>query len=165
MRRPALFALILAGLTACDTPPSAPTPREPPSAGPSLALVENSHDYDVELVGLFNPCPPEEFIAATAKLHLVVTEGENILNVRMNSSDSHGIGVTSGDRYTVHANRKGDITISAGTETVDFVDHFRIIRAGSADNADFFGMYRVTFPPDGPPTVELVRLRSDGCRG
>ena len=165
MRRPALFAFILAGLAACDTLPSAPRPPEPSSVGPALALVENEHTYDVELVGLFNPCPPEEFIAATANIHVVVTEGENSTRVRLNASDVHGIGLTSGDRYTAHSNRKTDVTVSGGTETVDFVDHFRIIRQGSADNYDFFAVFRFTFPPVGDPTVELIRLHSDECRG
>lgn len=164
MTRTALFAFILTGLAACDTPTSAPT-QAPAVPKPSSALIINERSDEVELVGLFNPCPPQEFIAGTADLHIVVTGDEDSFRVRMNTSDVHGVGVTSGDRYTAHANRKFDVTLSAGTETVEFVDHFRVIRQGSEDNFDFFAVFRITFPPVGPPTVELVRLRSDECRG
>lgn len=165
MTRTALFAFILTGLAACDTPTSAPTPQPPSVRGPSSALILNERLDKVEIVGLFNPCPPQEFITATADLHTVVTGTKDGFSVRMNTSNVHGVGVISGDRYTAHANRKSDVAVSAGTETVDFVDHFRIIRQGSEDNFDFFAVFRFTFPPVGPPTVELVNLRSEQCRG
>jgi hypothetical protein len=165
MKRTALFAFLFAGLAACDTPTSAPTPEAPSVAGPSFALIVNERTDDVPIVGLFNPCPPQEFIEGTVDMHLVVTAVGDRLRVRMNISEAHGVGLTSGDRYIGHANRKFDGTISAEGETFEFVDHFRITREGSEDNFDFFAVFLITIPSEGEPSVELIRLRSEECRG
>lgn len=164
MKRTALFAFILAGLAACDTPTSAPTPEAPSVAGPSFALIVNERTDDVPTLFL-NPCPPQELIEGTVNTHLVVTAVGDRLRVRMNISEAHGVGLTSGDRYIGHANRKFDGTISAEGETFEHVDHFRVTRQGSEDNFDFFAVFLITIPPEGEPSVELIQVRSDECRG
>jgi hypothetical protein len=165
MKRTALFAFIFTGIAACDTPTSAPTPQARSVPGLSFAKILNERADDVPIIGLFNPCPPQEFVNGTADMHLVVTAVGDRLRVRMNISEAHGVGVTSGDRYVGHANRKFDGTVSAEGETFEFVDHFRITRQGSEDNFDFFAVFLITIPPEGEPSVELIRLRSAECRG
>jgi hypothetical protein len=170
MQRTPLFVILISALTACDAVPSAPTTQavltKPTWVVPSFAKVVNEWIRDVPAEGLFNPCPPQEFIAATVSLHLVVTEEQGRIKVHQNtSSNVRGVGLTSGDLYTGHSNRKFDGMVVDGTETFEFVDHFRLIRQGSEDNFDFFAVFRVTILPTGETTVELVRLRSAECRG
>lgn len=170
MKRFALFASAFIWLAACDTP-SAPTPQTPalktvPAGGPSFAKIFNEKIPIDQL--LFNPCPPEELVQISGFLHLLVT-GEQTpagsdLKIHVNLQGISGVGLTSGDRYSIQQNEHTDLQFSnvppfPFQQETDF--RFRIVRQGSDDNLWFRQTVRFSFPPF---EFEIIRNEFE-CRG
>jgi hypothetical protein len=169
MKRPVLLAVALTCLAACDTP-SAPTVQSPAlrkiPPGPSQAMLFHWQNHFSSTV--FNPCPPEEWVAIEGTIHVLGTgepETPTSIDVKVhyNMQGFEGVGLTSGDRYRIIENDKEETWLSF--PPVDFQqtwDHrFRAIREGSNDNFWFRVSGRVSIPPD-----ELVITRDESeCRG
>jgi hypothetical protein len=163
MKRIVLFAFAFAWLAACDTP-SAPTSQPSTIDPPSFAKISNEK-FPISGL-LFNSCPPEELLAFEGSFHVLVT-GETTpttadLKIHTNTQGIEGIGLTSGDRYSVIQNTKDDFELSAdGSFEEEFDIRFRLIRQGSDDNFWLRVTLRITFPPF---EVEVIREEVE-CRG
>jgi hypothetical protein len=171
MKRSALFAFAFAGLAACETPISAPTPREPSVSMPSFATIFNE---SFPVSGLaFNSCPPQEFVEFEGRLHVLVTSEETPTEVsfktHVNAQEIEGVGLTSGDIYRVEDNAKDEVTFTflptfSSEQEQDF--RFRLIREGPEDNLWFRFTFRSSFDPARIPPFEFEIIRNDlECRG
>ena len=164
MKRLALFALALSSLTACESP-SAPTPQAPSIRAPSSALLSNTQTSIA--FNLVTPCAPAEVVAITGSVHRVVT-GEITptsasIKFHLNNQGVSGVGLTSGDRYSVLQNfsQSTNVTFPPLTGSIDVDNRFRIIRQGSNDNLWLRQTFRITFNPF---SVTLIRSEFE-CRG
>jgi hypothetical protein len=134
---------------------------------PSSATLANEK---IPVAGDFatNTCPPEEDVdLLNGFLHTLVT-GEigptsAHVTIRVNAQGIEGVGQVTGDRYSVPANSKEEITITAEPPTFsqEFDLRFRLIRAGSLDNLRL----RITFTFTDPPGTTDVRRFEIECRG
>jgi hypothetical protein len=159
MKRLAPFAFIVAGLAACETPPSAPTPRGPSVAAPHFALISNTRRTIPFM--FVNTCPPAEPIAAVGDIHIVVTGDADQQKMHINWSNFHGVGAVTGSRYTGQIIVKRDTDLPPPNLTVETMQQIRWMRHGSLDDFHLFLVTRVTTPPG---TVEVIRTDVD-CRG
>ena len=148
MKRPALLLLALAGLTACETHPWAPS-----LPGPSFDVISNER-LPLFIIA-FNPCPPSEFVLLEGEAHEVVESDPDKTTVHINWANVKGTGLLTGATYTAGDNARDAIYTSP--PQLEVQEHFRLIRQGSLDNFDFFLVF--TFPP-----FEIVRSRIE-CRG
>ena len=111
MKRIALFAFVLIGLAACDTPISAPTPQASRLAGPSLSAAQHEEQESGTTVSerhpitgmQFNPCPPvPEFVAFEGSVHTVTTGEVSPTSVdattHLNGQGLQGVGLVTGTR-------------------------------------------------------------------
>lgn len=168
MKRFTLLAFASIGLAACDAPP---TPTEPalksaPTGAPSFAKLQNDRFVLSGLI--FNSCPPQEVVAYEGVFHLLITgettpEGGDI-KVHVNLQSFSGVGLTSGDRYSIQQIEHTDFSFSNTPpfpfeQETDFM--FRMIRQGSDDNLWVRQTFRFTFPPG---EFELIRNETE-CRG
>lgn len=165
MKHAALFAFLFAGLVACDTPPSAPAPDDPGIAGPSFVKTHINESIDISGT-IFNGCAPSELVAFEGRIHqnvIIDDDGAGTVKVqiRSNTQNLHGVGLTSGDKYTIHQNVKNDFELTPTTTEQEFDIRFRVIRQGSDDNLWLRQTVRFTFPPG---TVEIIRNEFE-CRG
>jgi hypothetical protein len=165
MKRFAHFTCVLAGLAACEPPPSAPAPREPIVPQPSFAQVFHQKEdvFDVT----FYECTPEELVQFQGLVHthteVVETPTSTRLTIHTNSQGLEGVGLTSGDRYSVaDADGKNEtIEFASGSSEGTFVFRRRLIRHGSGDNAWVSFEQKFSFPP---LAVEIIKLRVE-CHG
>lgn len=164
MKRLALFTFAFIGMSACESP-SAPEPTQLSAEAPTYAMLRNDK-IDVSGI-LFNRCAPSEFVRYTGSLHVVVT-GEQTptssdVKFHVNTQGVEGIGLTSGDRYSIIQNVKEEFQFSFPPfrfeREVDF--RFRMIRQGSDDNLWVRQTFRVSSPPF---RLELIRSEIE-CRG
>lgn len=165
MKSLAHFTCVLAGLAACETPPSAPTPLEPMVPRPSFAQV--FHEKEAVFDVTFYECAPEELVQFQGFVHrhteVLETPTSTRLTFHTNSQGLEGVGLTTGDRYSV-ADTDGKsefVEFSSGSleGTVDF--RRRLIRHGSGDNAWVRFKEKFTFPP---LAVETIKFQVE-CRG
>jgi len=176
MKRIALFAFVLIGLAACDTPISAPTPQASRLAGPSLSAAQHEEQESGTTVSerhpitgmQFNPCPPvPEFVAFEGSVHTVITGEVSPTSVdattHLNGQGLQGVGLVTGARYEVPANERIDLELSLSPPTVDetFAIKSRLIRQGSLDNLWLRTTFRLTFPPF---HIEIISVDVE-CRG
>ena len=123
MKRFALFAFAFIFLVACDTP-SAPTLQRPTlqATPPSFAKISNDK-FDISGT-ITNPCPPAEAVAYQGSIHLLITGEEaptsSDLRAHINTQGISGVGLTSGDRYSIIENVKEEepqtlLTVTAET--------------------------------------------------
>ena len=155
MKRSALFAFAIVGLAACETPISAPTPREPAISGPSFEVITNERIPFAFTA--FNPCPPAEPVAISGEAHLVVDATAEGQRLHINWLGVKGVGLVTGASYTAEDNVKQEVDLPPPTFEIEGQEHFRLVRQGPLDNFDFFIAFR--FPP-----FEIVRSRME-CRG
>jgi len=165
MKRFALFAFAFILLVACDTP-SAPTLQRPSlqATPPSFTKISNDK-FDISGT-ITNPCPPAEEVAYQGSIHLLITGEEtptsSDLRAHINTQGISGVGLTSGDRYSILENVKEDFVSPApGEYTAEVSVRFRMIRQGSNDNFWVLQVYRVS---SSPPYVEIIREETE-CRG
>lgn len=166
MKRFTLLAFAFIGLAACDAPP---TPTEPalkaaPTGAPSFAKVANVKQ---DISGtLFNSCPPAEAVAFQGSIHIVVTEQakatSTTLRFHFNTQGISGLGLVTGDRYSIQENFKETDVFSPDGVLVsfEFDDRFRMVRQGSNDNL----WLRVTVRFTPPDNFEIIRNELE-CRG
>jgi hypothetical protein len=162
MKRLALLAFAFPWLAACETPPSAPTPQTP-----SFTVIVNEK---VPVAGSFaiNTCRPEEVVdILNGFLHFVVTEEigptSTDVTIHVNAEGIEGVGLVTGERYSVPINQKDEITVTAEPPTIsqEFDLRFRLIRAGSLDDLWLRITFTLTFPPG---TTDVRRMEIE-CRG
>lgn len=166
MKRRAFLTLVLAVTGSCDTLPSGTSPSRLSVAAPVLSRDVNVR---IPVAGnlLFNPCPPEELVAYEGVVHMhsvmEVTETSTYLRLHSNNQRFHGVGLTSGDRYSLPGNQRLEVFTSVAgpvyEEERDVI--FRMLREGSADNLWLRGKMRFKFPPG---EVEIIKLEFE-CRG
>jgi hypothetical protein len=167
MKRHALFALAFAALAACETSPSAPTPREPSVAGPSFAVVVN-HRLPFAFPFFVNPCNGEP-VPITGEVHELEREtqdasGGSHSGFRI-SAHGEGVGVTTGVKYRwndifgAHRNLN-----SSGSENLTFAGPFLLIGKGKAPDFQLYGVFHFTINANG----ELTAFKDDftfQCKG
>jgi hypothetical protein len=165
MKRFALFASALAWLAACDAPP-VPT-------GPTTALQVHTRTSDAKISNesfrisgtILNPCPPAELVAFSGSAHVLVTGTETPgyidANAHINTQGISGVGLVSGDRYSVLENVKEDLVVTGSSFDEQQDLRFRLVRQGSADNLWLRQTIRLTFPPF---NLEIIRNQIE-CRG
>ena len=167
MTRLGLCAFALAWLAACETPPSAPTPQTPLIAPPSFATLANE---TMPVAGTFatNTCPPEEEVQILdGFLHTLVTgeigETSEDVTIHVDAEGIEGVGLVTGERYSVPANETDEITLTdvPPTFSEEYDLRYRLIREGSLDNL----WLRVTFTFTVPPGTTDVRRLEIECRG
>lgn len=169
MKRSALFAFAFAGLAACETPISAPTPREPSVSAPSFAKISNESVPVPVSFTEFNPCPPEEeFVAFEGRLHTLVTADETppdfTVKIHFNAEGLQGVGLASGDMYRVGDNAKDEVSLTfvpTFSSELESDSRFRLIREGSKDNLWLRFTFRFSFPSG---EFEIIRYELE-CRG
>jgi hypothetical protein len=175
MKRTALCAFAFIGLAACDTPISAPTPRESSLAGPSIPAAQHEEQESGTLLNerhpitgtVSNPCPPAEPVAFEGSVHEVITGEVSPTSIdtktHVNAQGIQGVGLVTGARYEVPENEKTDFELSFRPFTIDetIEIRFRLIRQGSLDNFWFRLTERFTFPPF---HLEIIRFEVE-CRG
>lgn len=163
MKRAALLAILFTGLAGCDTPVSAPSSLRPEAPGPSFAQAFNDKIFVSGT--LFNPCPPEEFVAFEGFVHSHatgdLTPPDFDFKFHFNAQGVEGVGLTSGDGYSIQENAKDDVVASGEVLDETFDDRFRMIRRGSRDNLWLRFKVRLTAPPF---TVEIIKDEIE-CRG
>lgn len=166
MKRLALLAFAFPWLAACESSPSALTSQTPSFPRPSFATLVNER---VPVAGGFavNPCPPAEDVdLLDGFLHTVAT-GEvgptsTDVTIHVNAEGIEGVGQITGERYSVPANSKDEVTFTdvPPTFTEEFVLRFRLIRGGSLDNLWLKITLTIAVPPGTmDETVEIE------CRG
>jgi hypothetical protein len=162
MKRLAFFSFAFAWLAACDTA-SAPTSQVSSFDAPSFAKISNDK-FPVSGT-LFNSCPPQELVEFEGFFHFLVTGEEtptsSDIKIHVNLQGVSGVGLTSGDRYSIAQNEKTDIEFTPTTSEQETDFRFRLIRQGSDDNLWVRQTFRFTFPPG---TFELIRNETE-CRG
>lgn len=167
MKRFTLLAFASIGLAACDaTPtPTAPALKTAPTGAPSFAKLFNER---IPLSGtLFNSCAPQEFVAFEGVFHLLITGEQTPTGIdekiHVNLQSFSGVGLSSGDRYSIQQNEHTDFSFSfvppfPSEQETDFL--FRMIRQGSDDNL----WVRVTFRVSSSGGFEIIRNEFE-CRG
>jgi hypothetical protein len=175
MKRIALFAFVLIGLAACDTPISAPTPQASRLAGPSLSAAQHEEQESGTILNqripfantVFNPCPPAEPVFFQGIMHTVTTGEVSATSIdtttHINAQGFQGVGLITGARYEVPANERIDLEFSFSPVTIDetFEIKERLIRQGSLDNFWLRVTFRLTFPPF---RFEIISSEVE-CRG
>jgi hypothetical protein len=164
MKRPALFLFLFTGLLACDTPTSSPTPR---GLTPTEPLFEQAiQETRMPVSGVvFNPCPPAEGVAFEGFVHLHATGDveppDFDAKVHFNAQDVKGVGLVTGDTYSIQQNVKNDVSVQGPVVDQTLDNRFRLIRHGSLDNLWFRFKARFTAPP---ATIE-IKFDEIECRG
>jgi hypothetical protein len=153
MKRLALVVFSFASIAACETPSSAPTTQAPSVPRPFATVLFNERVPVAPPDFQLNSCPPEEDVILNGFLHRLVIEQvgptSQQITFHVNAQGIEGVGSVSGDRYSVPANSKQEITFTAVPETVsdEFELRFRLIREGSLDNLWLRYTATITFPP------------------
>jgi hypothetical protein len=167
MKRHSLVALAFAALAACETPISAPTPREPSVAGPSFAVVFNER-LPFAFPNVVNPCNGEP-VPITGEFHLLEREtqdasGGSHSGFRI-SAHGEGVGVTTGVKYRwndifgAHENLN-----SSGAENFTFAGPLLIIARGNAPNFLLQAVFHFTINANGELTAFKAEF-SEECKG
>ena len=134
MKRLALLTFAFIGISACESP-SAPEPTQLSAEAPTYAMLRNDK-IDISGV-LLNRCAPSELVRYTGSIHFLVTGEQtptsNDIKIHSNTQGVEGIGLTSGERYSIIQNVKQESEFSFPPlrfeQEVDF--RFRMIRQGN----------------------------------
>jgi hypothetical protein len=164
MKRFALFAF--AGLAACDAPPVPTAPTTSALQVPTHLSSAQILNAKIDISGtVFNDCPPAEPVAFTGSIHVLATGTLTPTNidakVHENTQGISGVGLVTGDRYSVLENVNEDF-VASGSLVNEFLDvRLRLVRQGSLDNLWIRQTVRVTSPPF---HIEFIRNEIE-CRG
>jgi len=166
MKRFGLFAFAFAGLAACDAPP---VPTAPTTSALQVPIHTSSAQIlndKVDISGtVFNDCPPAEPVAYAGSIHVLATGTQTPTNsdlkIHVNTQGISGVGLVTGDRYSVLENASEDF-VGSGSSFDAVIDiRFRLVRQGSLDNLWIRQTARITSPP---LNVEFIRNEAE-CRG
>ena len=167
MKRLALFAFAFPWLAACERSPSAPTRQTPSIPPPSFTTLANEK---MSVAGSFatNTCSPEEDVQILSGfLHTLVTgeigETSEDVTIHIDAEGIEGVGLVTGERYSLPANETDEITLTdvPPTFSEEYDLRYRLIREGSLDNLWLRVTVTFTFPPG---TTDVKRLEIE-CRG
>jgi hypothetical protein len=166
MKRFALFAFAFAGVAACDAPPVPTAPTTSALQVPTHMSSAQVLNDKIDISGtVFNDCPPAEPVAFTGSIHVLATGTLTPTNidakVHENTQGISGVGLVTGDRYSVLENVNEDF-VASGSLVNEFLDvRLRLVRQGSLDNLWIRQTVRVTSPPF---HIEFIRNEIE-CRG
>lgn len=170
-RTTALALAVAAALTACadaTAPAPAPAVRSPGAPSFAQASSRSQINYWFDLNGTtYNPCNGEQ-VAFTGKAHVngyidTTAAGVVELKIHVNTADMHGVGLTTGDRYTLQEQLREaeQYSFDPYTDTFVFKDRYMVVSNSSTDNFESTFAFRFTYPPG---TFEVTQDESR-CTG
>jgi hypothetical protein len=170
MKRHVLLSFALAGLAACETPPSAPTPRQPAVTEPLFAVVVNEQKLPFAFP-VINPCNGE-VVPLAGEFHVVVRETQDAsggihFGFRL-SAHGEGVGTITGVTYVWNDVFGDHVNISEsfpdGSANTTFTSSTLLIAKGRVPNFQLKALFHITFNANG----EVTSLKSEfspECRG
>jgi hypothetical protein len=169
MKRHALLAFAFAGLAACETPPSAPTPHLPAVTEPLFAVIIN--EQKLPFAFPVTACNGE-IVPLTGEFHIVVRQtldasGGSHFGFRL-SAHGEGVGTVTGAKYVWNDVFGPNTNISAsfpdGSANETFTSSTLLIGQGKVPNLQVKFLAHITINANGEVT-SLKTVLSPECKG